>query len=235
MLETIREFAIESLGRMAHPCLGAPRRSLRTPRPVPKTYPQMTPGQQPRPRLKQNVVSIHSSETWVELHRRHDDGRIGRSLFLASAARSQRVRPGALGCAEVRSRRPGFVPREPRSRRPRGIAFSVEGTIYDDGMIPTGARFDPASARPMGSWVCRGWLILWPGRPALNAITTPGVVTSACSTARRAVGRATDHVVNPALGAGRVDSRTSRVICSRSDDCPVQKGAAALRAGGVRP
>lgn len=54
----------------------------------------------------------------------------------------------------------------------RGIAFSVEGAIYPDGTIPMGAGFDPASATAIGTWVCRGWLILWPGRPAPNAITT---------------------------------------------------------------
>ena len=43
----------------------------------------MTPGQLPEPRLEQSVVSIHLSETrMLELHRRHGDGRVGRSLLM---------------------------------------------------------------------------------------------------------------------------------------------------------
>ena len=45
-----------------------------------------------------------------------------------------------------------------------------------------GGGFDPASATAIGTWVCRGWLILWPGRPAPNAITAQeyylGVLTA---------------------------------------------------------
>ena len=161
--------------RQPHPGPGAPRRSLRTPRPVPKTCPQD-------------------------------------------------LSPDDVGCAEVRSRRPWVrssrtpAPAPSRDRVLRqGNDLRRRDDPYRSGLRP---RLGEANEQ-LGLPRLAGPL----ARPAgAQRDHDPGVVTSACSTARRAVGRATGHVVNPALGAGRVDSRTSRVICSRSDDCPVQKG-----------
>jgi hypothetical protein len=45
----------------------------------------MTPRQQPTRRVEQTVFSIQSSETrMVELHRPHDDARVGRSILLGT-------------------------------------------------------------------------------------------------------------------------------------------------------
>ena len=61
----------------------------------------MTPGQQPGSRLEQNVVSIHLSETrMVDLHRRHGDGRVGRSLSMLAATDGNGFRLFCLSGAE---------------------------------------------------------------------------------------------------------------------------------------
>jgi hypothetical protein len=52
----------------------------------------------------------------------------------------------------------------------RGAPFSVEGNIYPAGTIKDG--FDPARVKPTGTWVCRGWLMVAPGRPTPAVITT---------------------------------------------------------------
>jgi hypothetical protein len=54
----------------------------------------------------------------------------------------------------------------------RGAGFFVEGLIYEAGTIPDGAGFDPASATAIGTWLCRGWFILYPGRPLPHVIST---------------------------------------------------------------
>jgi len=48
----------------------------------------------------------------------------------------------------------------------------VEGALYRGGTIPPGAGFDPANATPIGHWLCRGWFMNHPERPAPGAITT---------------------------------------------------------------
>jgi hypothetical protein len=54
----------------------------------------------------------------------------------------------------------------------RGAGFFVEGLIYPAGTIPEGPGFDPASANATGTWLCRGWFILHPGRPLPHVIST---------------------------------------------------------------
>jgi hypothetical protein len=53
----------------------------------------------------------------------------------------------------------------------RGSTFSVEGRIYSAGTI-SGKGFDPSSARAIGTWFCRGWLIIAPGRPEPHVLST---------------------------------------------------------------
>lgn len=63
----------------------------------------------------------------------------------------------------------------------RGTGFSVEGLIYPEGTIPDGPGFDPFSVTPLGTWFCRGWLLIYPARPLPHAVTTQeymlGIVT----------------------------------------------------------
>jgi hypothetical protein len=63
----------------------------------------------------------------------------------------------------------------------RGAGFFVEGLIYPEGTIPDGPGFDPASATAIGTWLCRGWFMLYPGRPLPHVISTQeymlGIVT----------------------------------------------------------
>jgi hypothetical protein len=70
----------------------------------------------------------------------------------------------------------------------RGVGFLVEGLIYRSGTIPAGPGFDPASATAIGTWLCRGWLMLHAGRPEPHAITTQeyllGIVTPSNPTPR---------------------------------------------------
>lgn len=47
----------------------------------------------------------------------------------------------------------------------------VEGLIYPEGTIPSGAGFDPRSATANGTWLCRGWLIFSAARGEPHAIT----------------------------------------------------------------
>lgn len=53
----------------------------------------------------------------------------------------------------------------------RGSPFSVEGWIYRAGTIP-GSGFDPATARALGRWFCRGWFLINPERLEPHVITT---------------------------------------------------------------
>lgn len=46
----------------------------------------------------------------------------------------------------------------------RGISFIVEGLIFPAGTIAPGVVFDPATATPMGHWLCRGWSMSHPAR-----------------------------------------------------------------------
>jgi hypothetical protein len=70
----------------------------------------------------------------------------------------------------------------------RGVGFFVEGLIYPSGTIPPGPGFDPASAEALGTWLCRGWLILHGGRPEPHVVSTQeymlGIVTPANPTPR---------------------------------------------------
>jgi hypothetical protein len=63
----------------------------------------------------------------------------------------------------------------------RGVGFFVEGLIYRAGKIPNGPGFDPASATAIGTWLCRGWFMLHPGRPLPHVVSTQeymlGIVT----------------------------------------------------------
>jgi hypothetical protein len=73
----------------------------------------------------------------------------------------------------------------------RGVGFLVEGLIYRSGTIPAGPGFDPASAPAIGTWLCRGWLMLHGGRPEPHAVTTQeymlGIVTPSNPTPRDAL------------------------------------------------
>jgi hypothetical protein len=53
----------------------------------------------------------------------------------------------------------------------RGAGFLVEGNLYSSGTIPAGAGFDPASVPAVGHWLCRGYMMFYPGRPSPHAIT----------------------------------------------------------------
>lgn len=55
----------------------------------------------------------------------------------------------------------------------RGTTFSVEGAIYPLGTV-TRTGFDPVSAdqKRIGTWFCRGWMIIAPERPAPHVLTT---------------------------------------------------------------
>jgi hypothetical protein len=54
----------------------------------------------------------------------------------------------------------------------RGSAFSVEGLLYPAGTIPVGPGFDPTSATPIGTWLCRGWMLIMTARPTPTVIST---------------------------------------------------------------
>ena len=54
----------------------------------------------------------------------------------------------------------------------RGMSFYVEGEVFAGGVIPGGPGFDPSSAMQIGHWLCRGWFMNSPARPAPGAITT---------------------------------------------------------------
>jgi hypothetical protein len=54
----------------------------------------------------------------------------------------------------------------------RGVGFFVEGLIYPSGTIPSGPGFDPASEDAVGTWLCRGWLMLHGGRPEPHVVST---------------------------------------------------------------
>lgn len=60
----------------------------------------------------------------------------------------------------------------------RGAPFSVEGHIYRAGTIK-GDGFDPSSVKPTGTWVCRGWFMIAPGRSTPAVITTQEYFLSA--------------------------------------------------------
>jgi hypothetical protein len=70
----------------------------------------------------------------------------------------------------------------------RGVGFFVEGLIYPSGTIPRGDGFDPMSVKAVGTWLCRGWLILHGGRPEPHTVTTQeymlGIVTPSNPTPR---------------------------------------------------
>lgn len=53
----------------------------------------------------------------------------------------------------------------------RGSLFIVEGNVYPAGTISQ-ETFDPASAKAIGTWFCRGWLLGYPERPEPHVITT---------------------------------------------------------------
>lgn len=53
----------------------------------------------------------------------------------------------------------------------RGSTFSVEGRIYPAGTIG-GTGFDPAGAGALGTWFCRGWFLIAPGRPEPHVLST---------------------------------------------------------------
>ena len=48
----------------------------------------------------------------------------------------------------------------------RGVSFSVEGHIYPGGTLPTGEEIDidEHEDEVVGLWLCRGWLMVHPGR-----------------------------------------------------------------------
>lgn len=54
----------------------------------------------------------------------------------------------------------------------RGMGFYVEGLIFPGGTIPSGPGFDPSLGVAMGHWLCRGWFMTSPARPAPGAVTT---------------------------------------------------------------
>lgn len=60
----------------------------------------------------------------------------------------------------------------------RGAPFSVEGNIYRGGTIK-GDGFDPTKVKPSGTWVCRGWFMVAPGRATPDVITTQEYFLSA--------------------------------------------------------
>ncbi len=54
----------------------------------------------------------------------------------------------------------------------RGLSFYVEGALFPGGTIPPGSGFNPGDAMQTGHWLCRGWFMNYPARPAPGAITT---------------------------------------------------------------
>lgn len=65
----------------------------------------------------------------------------------------------------------------------RGSTFSVEGLIYPAGTVPD-SGFDPTIAAGIGTWMCRGWFVIAPGRPEPHVITTQEYLFGDISTAR---------------------------------------------------
>jgi hypothetical protein len=53
----------------------------------------------------------------------------------------------------------------------RGSTFSVEGVIYPPRTIQ-GTGFNPTAAAGIGSWLCRGWIMIAPGRPEPHVLST---------------------------------------------------------------
>ncbi|MDQ4131507.1 MAG: hypothetical protein M3133_11065, partial [Actinomycetota bacterium] len=66
-----------------------------------------------------------------------------------------------------------WAPGAPESGDLRGSTFSVEGAIYPPGTID-GTGFDPAAHgdERIGTWFCRGWMLISGDRPEPHAITT---------------------------------------------------------------
>lgn len=54
-----------------------------------------------------------------------------------------------------------------------GAPFLVEGFVFTDGTIPQGEDgWDHTSVSAVGTWICRGWLIIRDERPSPQAVTT---------------------------------------------------------------
>jgi len=66
-----------------------------------------------------------------------------------------------------------WAPGAPDSGDLRGSTFSVEGALYPVGTIE-GSGFDPDAhnGERIGTWLCRGWFILNPGRTEPHVVST---------------------------------------------------------------
>lgn len=61
----------------------------------------------------------------------------------------------------------------PPADSPRyGAPFLVEGRIYEGNTMPGGPGFDPGSLPAIGTWICRGWIIIRDERPEPRVVTT---------------------------------------------------------------
>jgi hypothetical protein len=59
-----------------------------------------------------------------------------------------------------------------------GNTFYVEGNVYREGTID-GDGFDPAGAKAIGLWICRGFFMIHKARPDPHVITTQEYVIGA--------------------------------------------------------
>jgi hypothetical protein len=64
-----------------------------------------------------------------------------------------------------------------------GSVFYVEGEIYPAGTIKR-TGFNPASMARIGTWICRGWFLITPGRPNPHVITQQEYVIGGISSRR---------------------------------------------------
>lgn len=53
-----------------------------------------------------------------------------------------------------------------------GAPFLVEGIIYKDGILRDDTTFDPRSEPGIGTWLCRGWIIIRNDRPEPHVVTS---------------------------------------------------------------
>ncbi|MBW3665478.1 MAG: hypothetical protein KY469_20475 [Actinobacteria bacterium] len=53
-----------------------------------------------------------------------------------------------------------------------GTPFLVEGVIYEGGSLGDDPTFDPRSNAGLGTWLCRGWIIIRGDRPEPHVVTT---------------------------------------------------------------